>query len=110
MTADELRALLRHPGCPWLRSPRELGEAVAARRKGEPLAPTGHIRLTDLVRFAREQGSDADPDEIDRLMKTDLHAKTEQQIDLDDLTRRSIRRLTGRRNPRQELYVVSPPS
>jgi hypothetical protein len=104
MTADELRRLLRDADAPFAFSAMSIPSAL---RSGSPPKRTRVVRLRDLAAFAESRrAAPVDVDELAALLVEELGARRLPHTDLGDVPRRALRRIAGKRAPRQEAYEL----
>jgi hypothetical protein len=104
MTADELRRLLRDADAPFAFSATSVPSAL---RSGSPPERTRVVRLRDLAAFAESRcAAPVDIDELAALLVEELGARRLPHADLDDAPRRALRRIVGKRGPRQDAYEL----
>jgi hypothetical protein len=102
----DLRALLRDPGCPF---GRDAGDLVASLKEGREPRRTSLIRLSDLAAFAEQRyGEPVSLAALDLRMVDEIGARHVDVVDLGDLHRRALRRLT-RRPARLENVTLDVP-
>jgi hypothetical protein len=104
MTADELRRLLREPDAPFALSGTSIPTAM---RSGSSPERSRIVSLRELAAFAESRcAARVDVDELDALLLEELGARRLRHTDLDAVPRRVLRRIVGKRNPRQAAYEL----
>jgi hypothetical protein len=105
-TVDDLHAALRDPECPYL---VDGGDYVDALRGGRQPQRSRVLNLADLAAFLERRGtSGSSLPELDRLMVDEVGAKRIDVVNLDEVHRRLLRRITRRRPPITNIHYVVP--
>lgn len=97
MTADDLQAALSDPECPYLADGGDYVDALRASRQPQR---TRVLSLADLAAFLERRGTSAGAlPELDRLMVEEVGAERIDVVNLGEIHRRLLRRITRRRPP-----------
>jgi hypothetical protein len=104
----DLRALLADADCPF---GRDAGDFVAAIKDGREPRRTSLIRLSELAGFAEQRYGEPVPlAALDRQMVDEIGARHVDVVNLGDLHRRTLRRLTRRPAPLENITLDVPAS
>jgi hypothetical protein len=104
----DLRALLADADCPF---GRDASDFVAAIKEGREPRRTALIRLSQLAAYAEQRYGEPVPlAALDRQMVDEIGAWHVDVVDLADLPRRTLRRLTRRPAPLENITLEVPAS